>query len=373
MATPSASDAATLGRVAFAIPGDLDTPELVVDVDRLDRNIARMAADANAQGVALRPHAKTHKSVEIALRQLSAGAVGMTVATIGEAEVFAAAGTTDVFIAYPVWASAPKAARLRELATTIDLSVGADSVESVRQLATALSGTTARVLVEVESGNQRTGVSPADVVELAHAIEREGLLTGGVFTHGGHSYAGRDRVAAASDDEIGSIATAVAALEAAGFDVPVRSAGSTPTALRSAAGRVNEIRPGTYVYNDRLQLHLGSCEPDDVALLVATTVVSHAGGRFVLDAGAKTLTKDVPAVLTGFGALPAFPQAVIERVYDHHAIVDPGGGGRPPIGAVVAVVPNHVCPVVDLAATTVVVSDGAAVDRWAVDAHNRSG
>ncbi|UUZ59441.1 hypothetical protein [Nocardioides sp. B-3] len=106
---------------------------------------------------------------------------------------------------------------------------------------------------------------------------------------------------------------------------------------------------------------------------MATTVVSHSGGRFVLDAGAKTLTKDVPAVLTGFGALPHYPQAAIERVYDHHAIVNPGGGGRPAIGEIVAVVPNHVCPVVDLAATTVIVKDGEIVDRWRVDAHNRSG
>lgn len=359
--------------MTFAFPDDLDTPALVVDVDRLDRNIQRMAASAQVHGVALRPHAKAHKSVEIVQRQLRAGAVGITVATIGEAEVFAAAGVSDVFIAYPVWASAPKAARLRALAQAIELSVGADSAEGVRQLGSALTGTDARVLIELESGNERTGVRLDEIVELAQAIEREGLHLGGVFTHGGHSYAGRDRVAAASADEVGAVSTAVEALEAAGFAVPTRSVGSTPTAIDSAQGPVNEIRPGTYVYNDRLQVQLGSCAPEDVALLVATTVVSHSGGRFVLDAGAKTLTKDVPTVLQGFGALPHYPQAVIERVYDHHAIVDPGDGGRPAIGEIVAVVPNHVCPVVDLAATAVIVSDGEMVDRWQVDAHNRSG
>ncbi|MEO5666361.1 MAG: alanine racemase, partial [Nocardioides sp.] len=245
--------------------------------------------------------------------------------------------------------------------------------EGVRQLGSALTGTDARVLIELESGNERTGVRLEGIVEIARAIEREGLHLGGVFTHGGQSYAGRDRVAAASADEVGAISIAVEALEAAGFAVPTRSVGSTPTAIDSAQGPVNEIRPGTYVYNDRLQVQLGSCAPEDVALLVATTVVSHSGGRFVLDAGAKTLTKDVPAVLQGFGALPHYPQAVIERVYDHHAIVDPGDGGRPAIGEIVAVVPNHVCPVVDLAATAVIVSDGEMVDRWQVDAHNRSG
>lgn len=368
-----ADDAVEFNKVAFSFPDDLDTPELVVDADRLDRNIEQMAHRAHQVGVALRPHAKTHKSIEVVQRQLQAGAKGITVATIGEAEVFAAAGVTDVFIAYPVWASAPKAARLRELALSISLSVGADSLEGVRQLGPALKGTEAKVLIELESGNERTGVKAEDVVTLARAIEGEGLTLGGVFTHGGHSYAGHDRVAAASNDEVRAITSAVEALEAAGFDVPIRSVGSTPTAIESAKGPVNEIRPGTYVYNDRLQLQLGSCGPTDIALLVATTVVSHSGGRFVLDAGAKTLTKDVPAVLTGFGALPQYPQAVIERVYDHHAIVNPGARERPPIGAIVAVVPNHVCPVVDLAATTVIVRNGEMIDRWQVDAHNRSG
>lgn len=373
MSSLPTSDPVRVGQMAFAFPDDLDTPELVVDVDRIDRNIERMAASAREVGVALRPHAKTHKSIEITRRQVASGTSGITVATIGEAEVFATAGVTDVFIAYPVWASAPKATRLRALAQGISLSVGAESVEAVHQLASALKGTDARVLIELESGNERTGVKAADVVGLARAIENEGLTLGGVFTHGGHSYAGRDRVGAASNDEVRAISHAVDALEAAGFAVPIRSVGSTPTAIQSAQGPVNEIRPGTYVYNDRLQLQLGSCEPTDVALLVATTVVSHSGGRFVLDAGAKTLTKDVPAVLTGFGALPHYPQAVIERVYDHHAIVDPGAGERPPIGAIVAVVPNHVCPVVDLAATTVIVRNGEVIDRWQVDAHNRSG
>ena len=359
--------------VAFAFPHDLDTPELVVDLDRVDRNIDRMAASSARHAVALRPHAKTHKSIEVTQRQLRAGAAGITVATIGEAEVFAAAGVRDVFLAFPVWASAPKATRLRALAQGISLRVGADSVEGVHQLASALKGTEARVLIELESGNERTGVKAADVVGLARAIESEGLTLGGVFTHGGHSYAGRDRVTAASNDEVSAITSAVEALEAAGFDVSVRSVGSTPTAIESAQGPVNEIRPGTYVYNDRLQLRLGSCQPTDIALLVATTVVSHSGGRFVLDAGAKTLTKDVPAVLTGFGTLPHYPQAVIERVYDHHAIVNPADGGRPAIGEIVAVVPNHVCPVVDLAATTVIVRNGEVIDRWQVDAHNRSG
>ncbi|MEO5666204.1 MAG: alanine racemase, partial [Nocardioides sp.] len=208
--------------MTFAFPDDLDTPALVVDVDRLDRNIQRMAASAQVHGVALRPHAKTHKSVEIVQRQLRAGAVGITVATIGEAEVFAAARVSDVFIAYPVWASAPKAARLRALTQAITLSVGADSAEGVRQLGSALTGTDARVLIELDSGNERTGVRPDEIVELARAIEREGLHLGGVFTHGGHSYAGRDRVAAASADEVGAVSTAVEALEAAGFAVPTR-------------------------------------------------------------------------------------------------------------------------------------------------------
>lgn len=357
----------------FTFPNRLDTPALVVDVNRLTQNITRMADAAARHGVALRPHAKTHKSIDVAQRQLAAGAAGLTVATIGEAEVFADAGIEDLFVAYPVWAVGEKAARLRRLAERVQLRIGADSVEGARLLGDCLAGTGASVLVELDSGNHRSGTTDTAVtVRVAAAAQAAGLPVVGAFTHAGHSYAGRAAVLAASADEVDTLAAAGEALRAAGHHITVLSAGSTPTAVDSARGGVTEIRPGTFVYYDRLQMQLGACSLDDLALLVATTVVSHSGGRFVLDAGAKVLSKDLPPVLHGYGWLPAYPAATITRLYDHHAIVEPGDGPRPTLGEVVAVVPNHVCPVVDLADDVTVVLDGRAVELWPVHARGRS-
>ena len=148
----------------------LDTPAVVVDLDRMDERIASMAALMRERGIGLRPHAKTHKSIEVARRQIEAGAIGLTVATIGEAEVFADGGFTDLFIAYPLIAGGPKADRLRRLASRCILSIGADSIAGVEALAAAVKGatTSARILIEIDSGGARTGVRP----ELAGSIAR---------------------------------------------------------------------------------------------------------------------------------------------------------------------------------------------------------
>ena len=137
---------------------------------------------------------------------------------------------------------------------------------------------------------------------------------------------------------------------------------------------MTEERPGTYVFNDRQQVGLGGCQPEDVSLFVATTVVSTAvPGQVVIDAGGKTLAKDRPAWAAGFGILPAYPDATIVRTYDYHGVVEfPAGARRPSLGEVVAVIPNHVCPVVNLADSFLVASSGTVVDRWPVDARGHS-
>ena len=180
--------------------GALDTPAVVVDLDRMDARIASMARLMRERGIALRPHAKTHKSIAVARRQIDAGAVGLTVATIGEAEVFADAGFTDLFIAYPVMASGPKAGRLRELASRCTLSVGADSAAGLEALAAAMRGASAslRVLIEVDSGGARTGVRPDEAGSLARRATDLGLeVTRGVHPRGprlqGHGPAGGGR------------------------------------------------------------------------------------------------------------------------------------------------------------------------------------
>ena len=333
-----------------------------------------MASGLHSKGIAFRPHVKSHKSLNVARRQMEGGAVGLTAATIGEAEVFVDGGFDDIFIAYPLWMSDAKASRIRRMSDHAKISVGVSSLDAAHILAARLRGTQGlHVLIEVDSGEVRTGVtSPADAVAIANVIVDAGLKLAGVFTHGGHSYAGSDAVAGAAADEARSLLDVKHALTTAGHDVRVVSAGSTPTALVSSVAGITEQRPGTFVFGDRQQVALGAHHADAVALFVAATVVQVSGGQFVLDAGAKVFTKDLPKTVEGFGALPAFPEARIERMFDHHAVVV-NARTMPRTGDKLAVIPNHVCPVANLTNEFVVLaSNGEEVDRWNVDARVRN-
>ncbi|MEO5964811.1 MAG: alanine racemase [Candidatus Limnocylindrales bacterium] len=359
-----------------ALPAGLDTPALVVFVERVWANIDRLQRELDAKGVALRPHVKTHKSVRIARMQLDAGARGLTVGTLGEAEVMASAGLRDLFLAYPLWAEGPKAGRLRALHDAADLRVGVESTAGAARLGAAVSGSRRRlhVRIEIDSGLHRTGVAtPDEAVLVARAAASAGLVVDGVFTHAGHAYRPGSAGAAALD-EVTALEAAADALSAAGFEIAVLSAGTTPTRSLSAGGRVTEIRAGTYALGDRQQIALGAVGPGDVAAVVAATVIAAKTARAVLDAGAKALTKDQASFVTGYGAIPAWPGAIIERLNDYHGMVSLAGGGiRPRIGDIVAVVPNHVCPVVDLVGSFVAVQPDGRVEHWAVDARGRSG
>jgi D-serine deaminase-like pyridoxal phosphate-dependent protein len=369
--------AATLRPNPPLLPAELDTPCLVVDLDVVEANARRLAGELDARGVRLRPHTKTHKSIRLAQLQLEAGASGITVGNLGEAEVMAAGGIDDLFVAYPVWAAGPKAARLRALNDTVRrFAVGVDSIPGAERLAAAVAGSSRplRVLVEVDPGNGRTGVAPGRAADIALAARSLGLGIAGVFAHGGHAYAGRDAAGAAAD-EVATLGAAAAALRRAGLEAPIVSAGSTPTAVLAARGEVNEIRAGTYLLGDRQLLALGAVPPDGLALWVAATVVSTAvPGQVVVDAGAKSLTKDRPEYLDGHGFLPAYPDAILDRLSDYHGVVRiPPEAAAPGIGEVVAILPNHACPVVDLFDSFVAVRAGKIVGVWPVDARGRSG
>jgi D-serine deaminase-like pyridoxal phosphate-dependent protein len=347
----------------------LSTPYLTVDIDVLRRNLATMAATTAEQGLALRPHAKTHKCIEIAGLQLELGAVGLSVATVGEAEVFAAAGFTDLFLAYPIWADGRRGERLQVLTDSARLRVGCDSAESAQQLATALRGAPIEVLIEVDSGHHRSGVAPDDAGAVATAAEKAGLTVAGVFTFPGHSYgpgAVRSRAAA---DEANALDLAGAALVLAGIDAPVRSGGSTPSAQFADPSALTELRPGVYAFNDAQQLELETCAWPDIALTAVATVVSSRPGVIVLDAGSKVLGADRPAWTTGYGRLPEYPDARVVSLSEHHATVDLSPDAiAPRRGEVVRIVPNHVCAAVNLAGELVVVSEGNEITRWDVAA-----
>lgn len=364
-----------------------DTPYLAVDTAVLDANIARMAAHTRALGVDLRPHAKTHKSPDIARRQRDAGAVGLTVATVAEAEVFAAAGFSDLFIAYPLWVEGPRAQRLaRLLEEGVRLRVGVDSAEGVRMLAAATSpGSRSAhplsVAVEIDCGHHRSGVPAEGAVPVATAIVEAGLTLAGVFTFPGHSYR-PDGAQDAARDEEAALREARDRLREAGLPCPVVSGGSTPSAgvtgeLDRGAGTetvLTELRPGVYPLGDAQQWELGTIGPDSIALTVVATVVSRRSDNdgtpvAILDAGSKVLASDRAAWATGHGRLLDAPDARITTLSEHHATVTfPRGTALPELGTRVRVAPNHVCTVVNLSDELIPVTDGVESAPWPVSA-----
>jgi D-serine deaminase-like pyridoxal phosphate-dependent protein len=339
----------------------------------MERNLARMAGFAADLGVTLRPHAKTHKCLQIARRQMALGARGISVATVGEAEILAGRGgagqaalaVEDIFIAYPLWPAADLVTRLGKLAGRARITVGTDSAEAAGLLG-PLAGQV-RVMVEVDCGTGRSGVRPAGAAGVARAAQRAGAEVAGVFTFPGHSYR-PGAAAGAAADEAAALAEAAAGLAAAGFEGAERSGGSTPSARLARPGALTELRPGVYVFNDAQQVELGTVSMDEVALMVAATVVSRpAPGRIVLDAGSKVLGPDRPAWASGYGRLTDWPTARITGLWEHHAVATIGAGA-PALGEVVAVVPNHVCTAVNLVPELLVTDQGRVVDRWPVAA-----
>jgi D-serine deaminase-like pyridoxal phosphate-dependent protein len=351
----------------------LDTPALIVDVDRLEGNIARWAAFARQAGVRLRPHGKTHKCVEIAQRQLDAGAVGLTLAKIGEAEVMAAAGIRDIFLAYEV-IGGPKLARLQALARTTRIRVGVDSGEGADALDRTAreAGLVFDVLFEVDTGLGRCGVPPGEALQaLAGYVARlRGLRIVGIFTYRGY----RPDPEAAGHEEGEIMVRQADRLRTAGIEVEEVSVGSTPTGR--SAGRVSgitEIRPGTYVFNDATQVRWGCATADECALTVLARVISRPSRDVaVLDAGSKVLTAERgPFSSRGesHGVMRGYPDCQIDRLWEEHGRVQlTDEARRLTIGDLVEVIPAHVCPTVNLAERLVCVKGGHVVGTWAVAA-----
>lgn len=333
---------------------ELETPAVLVDWDVLERNIQAMAARAREAGVALRPHAKTHKVLEVGRMQLEAGAVGLTLAKTAEAEIFAAAGFEDLFLAYPVIGQ-EKGRRLLALSDQARLTVGVDSFEGASTLDRVFraSGRRLNVRLEIDCGLQRTGVSPEHAVAAAMRIaELPGLCLTGVFTHAGQAYLAENAEAAAAVGraEGEAVVSVARELARAGLSISEVSVGSTPTAKAGmGVAGVTECRPGTYVYNDASQVAIGSCRLEDCAMTVLATVVSvPARERAVLDAGSKTLSSDPlwprPG---GYGRL-AGRSSCIARLNEEHGIVETAPGEAFRVGERVSILPNHACIVSNL-------------------------
>jgi D-serine deaminase-like pyridoxal phosphate-dependent protein len=334
---------------------DLETPAVLVDLDVLDRNIARMAERARACGVRLRPHAKTHKVIEVGRRQIAAGATGLSLAKPSEAEVFAEAGFDDLFIAYPV-VGADKARRLLALADRLRrLAVGVDSVEGASTLAGAFRDArrTLDVMLKIDSGLHRVGVLPERARETARRLaDLPGLRLRGIFTHAGHGYGEEtpEGVVTVARHEGRTMTSVADELRGDGLAVEEVSVGSTPTAREAMAQPgVTECRPGNYVYHDGSQVALGTCGPTDCAMTVLATVVSvPAADRAVVDAGSKTLSTDPlrPRAI-GYGQI-AGRRSRLQRMSEEHGVIVVEGGESFRVGERVRILPNHACVVSNL-------------------------
>jgi D-serine deaminase-like pyridoxal phosphate-dependent protein len=354
----------------------LETPALLLDEARLEANLARMADLCAENGRALRPHAKSHKTVEIACRQVELGAVGVTVAKLGEAEVYVEAGIEDVFVCYPLVGEG-KLGRLLDLAERARVATIADDLDAAAALGRAAvsRGTTIDVLVKLDLGMHRVGVPTAAAPEFAEALARiPGLRLRGVCIHEGETYGEPDpaRRRELARDRVSRLVGTAEALRARGLEIDVVSAGATPSVFETIdLDGVTEVRPGNYVFFDGIGIALGVAAADECALAVLTTVVSHAApGRAIADAGAKALTLDRGVhgigILEGFGTVRGRPEIALASLSEEHGWLSLDTGAEVEIGERLQVIPNHACPVVACFERLVLVRDGAPVETWRI-------
>jgi D-serine deaminase-like pyridoxal phosphate-dependent protein len=372
---------------AIDIPAEVDTPALVVDLERLRTNLDAMAAHAVAVGVDLYPHVKTHRTLEFAQMQIDSGAAGLCVAKLGEAEVFIDAGFQDLVMAYPI-AGEQKYRHARELAGRARLRLTVDSLAAARGLsdefASVGGGLRADVMVKIDSGLHRAGISPASAPAFVEELVRlPGLRFRGILTHEGHVSMAGDRAAIESASvAVGELMAGLATtLEEQGTPAEIVSVGSTPSALLATRPGVTEMRPGMYAFNDASQVNLGTVPIARCAARVIATVVSHAApDRALIDAGAKALSMDR---LAGWqegqpgmhGWVMGRPGWDLHRLSEEHGWLRWAGNGEPTrldIGERVQVLPVHICAAFHVLGQSTVVEDGRVMGTWISVARGRS-
>ncbi|EDL65706.1 D-TA family PLP-dependent enzyme [Bacillus sp. SG-1] len=357
---------------------DLDTPTLLLDYQKLMKNINEIASFAKEHSLSYRPHIKTHKSVEIAKLQLQAGAIGITTATIPEAEAMAAGGINDILIAYPI-ASPQKIKRLIALLEQdVKLKISVDNPVQLTHLQNELEHTpfTLEVWIKVNSGLNRCGVEPGkDAVALAKNIMGcTKLKLGGILTHAGHSYAASSY---AEIERIGNlegktVVESAEECEKAGIPIPVRSVGSTPTyKISGNVPGITEIRPGNAVFFDSIQAGLGVTSLENCALTVLASVVGVYSNRIVLDTGSKTLCLDKGAhgneTVRGFGHIIGHPEITVERLSEEHGVGTFTGEGSLKLNDKVQIIPNHACTVANQFEEYAVHEEGKVITTWKVE------
>lgn len=358
---------------------ELPTPALTINLDTLERNLDRMADYCREHGLGLRPHTKTHKTPEVGRMQMERGAVGLTVAKVGEAEVMAAAGLDNILIAYPIW-GAEKLRRIAALAKehTILLSLDNEATAEGLSQAARATGVTIGVLVEFDSGMRRCGLPPGPAcLELARKIEKmPGLMFRGLMTFPGNVWGTEEHREKEVKVVAGRFEQALEPFHKAGMEVEIVSGGSTPGAFLShEIPGVTEIRPGTYAYNDLNTCYQGVCQLEDCAARVVATVVSTAvPGRAMIDAGSKTLSSDAlgsgPA--KGHGYVVEAPDAALIKLNEEHGHLDiTNSSHKFHVGEVVTVIPNHVCACVNMHDEVFLLRKGVVEGTWKVAARGK--
>ena len=370
-----ARDAAGSSWAELPVP----TPGLALDLAVLDHNLDEMASIARSAGVELFPHAKTHRMAAVGVRQVERGADGLCVAKLGEAEAFAEAGVGRLFVANPIYGK-DKAERALALSRRVDLVLATDSEAGAASIGEtfAAAGVTARVMLAIDYGLGREGVSADKAPEIAVAIHAvPGIELVGIYTHEGTTYGAKDqsdlagRARAAGEFMVG----VAQSIRARGVALPIVSLGASASAREVAhVPGVTQIRPGIYAFNDVGQIALGNASLGTTAIRVIATVVSHPDpDRACIDAGSKALSTDlVPASahrdnFPGMGLIVNAPGWVIERMSEEHGWLRWHGGGPPvalPVGTRLEIVPNHVCMAFAMLRRANVVENGKIVAHW---------
>lgn len=357
---------------------DVETPALLLYRDVMERNLKHMADRARRLGVSLRPHIKTHKCLELGRRQVAYGAHGITVSTLFEAAAFVRGGFTDLTWAFPLDPShVAHVQRIAQAGATVRVIL--DDLDTAKAL--ARSGL--HVWLKVDCGYHRAGVDPSSRygLEVARELGAErGLVFDGILSHSGHAYRTRNTNEAAqiADQERQVMVWFAELLRKDGLPVPGVSVGSTPAmaAVKSLTG-VTEARPGNYIFYDRTMVLIGCCEPQDVAVSVLATVVSHQPGasHFVVDAGALSLSKDLGPTHVGlepaFGAVKDHPELTVASVSQEHGLVRAAAAaaieGKFKVGQQIEIIPNHSCLTEAQFDEYVVIEGGRVMDRWHIE------
>jgi len=358
---------------------DLDTPAILIDLDIMDRNLRKLSDYGREHGMRVRPHTKTHKIPALARKQIELGAAGLTVAKVGEAEVMLSAQTPDLLIAYPIL-GARKLDRLMRVARQTAVAMSLDSLFVARQLSDAASAHQVEVgvLAEVDVGLGRVGVAPGPaLLELIQGIARlPNLRFDGIAFYPGQVKA----LDAEGHQELEKVAQLLELilddLQCAGFTPRIVSGGSTPTLFLShQLPGLNEVRPGTYIFNDRNTVLSGACTLDECAASILVTVVSTAkDGQMIVDGGSKTFSSDRPTAGSevSFGHIVEAPHAVFTKMNEEHGFVDVRNADRKfAVGDRLRIIPNHICVAMNLHECVHGIRDDLVEQTWRVEGRGK--